>query len=146
METKDLNTIIKDLKDQLDGVIIVGKFYKSWNGHIIKCTGETSGYGVNSCGEWEKSNYWSFKTCRTDWVEVSLEEWEEALLNYAEKKYKDCTSVDRTNLHDLSSYHKKVVPFKESRREGNNIYHEGWYRYKGAFVMDPSGVWAKGIK
>ena len=117
---------------------------KSQNGEIIYRTGETSGYGINYSGEWNKLECWSFRKYPDYWQPATREEVEDALINYARKQgYKN------------GNYKCLSTPYKTFEVDENIIHIDDndfdvWHGYKhgnhNLVFNSHTGEWAKIIE
>ena len=68
---------------------------------------------------------------------VTKEEWETALTKHADKIYEGVEKVDRSCI-DIS-----LDPIVKFRPYQDSSFDEDGFMYKGRYVMNSSGVWAK---
>jgi len=150
---KDFNNRIQELKQQINKPKIeVGKpnlithiggcelliFVESFNDKgIIGYGFAESGHFYGKGESWFTTNMHSIKSSRL----ATPEEWTTALKKYCDELYKDCDRVDRSGLDlhwtSIDKFNPNINPYL-------NI--DGAFHYKGLFVMDKHGKFAKGLK
>jgi hypothetical protein len=161
-QIEQLRKQIEQLRKQIDQLeqemnkpkIEVGKVYridfdkrKDFNfilGIVTKIIDDRIYYfGFNEEGNYKKDwvSYNSAEKIR----EATTEEWTTALTRYCDELYKDCDRVDRTGLEKelIEGTFKVIDEFFNFSAE---VLFEGNFQYKGLFVMDKHGKFAKGLK
>ncbi len=148
---KDFNYRIQELKNQINKPKIeVGKVYKSkvvGYEKILMCITELDNdgwcvaYGIDVYGD-----YFKGRSCHQDkqLIEATPEEWTTALTKYADELYKDCDRVDRSGL-DIPKEYEAIKIDSLERNHSAYLMDDGFW-YKGRYVMDKHGKWAKGLK
>ena len=133
---------IKQLEQQVNKPKIdVGKVYKSGNWLLFIKTKLDSFeedvwcdvFGFHYDGYWINDE----RVIDGDWTEATKEEWETALTKHADKLYEGVEKVDRSGMDILWS---DIESFKGHL---STVWNGKEFQYKGIFVMDKHGVWAK---
>lgn len=143
-----INSTINKLEQQVNKPKIeVGKVYdiqfniqKNNNyilGYIVEVKGEYATYFGLTDNGWKTDffridNAYSIK-------ESTKEEWETALTKHADKLYEGVEKVDRSGMDILWS---DIESFKGHL---STVWNGKEFQYKGIFVMDKHGVWAKPV-
>jgi len=153
----DYKEQIEQLRKQIDQLeqqinkpkIEVGKVYKATcNKNMIGVVTEilrdcgnfkvVSIYGFDDDGEWTTTH----EPTTDNLTLATPEEWTTALTKYCDELYKDCDRVDRSGL-DLD----RGYPVITELMDDSSIGLEGSiFMYKGVYVMDKHGRFAKGLK
>jgi len=140
-QIEQLRKQIYQLEQQINKPKIeVGKVYRHKNGNLVNRTGESSGFGINMMGNFEQSKHFNFLIHPEDWQEATPEEWTTALTKYCDELYKDCDRVDRSGLDLIFRTTARFID------EDSTELIDGKFQYKGMYVMDKHGKFAKGLK
>lgn len=123
--------------------IEVGKVYKDELDSIIMITSiesdQLKGFGIVDESWYDCRNTDSYYGWASDtkMIESTKEEWETALTKHADKIYEGVEKVDRSCI-DIS-----LDPIVKFRPYQDSSFDEDGFMYKGRYVMNSSGVWAK---
>jgi hypothetical protein len=119
-----------------------GEWYKSESGSIVFKTGDRSGYGLDSAGEWDCWCNWSFKSCPKEWSRASKFQVEGMLTKEA-KKRGFVAGARFTSAWTGASYNIPInAPpcFEVSKWNGDvKIYYPG----QGPILILSNGFWGK---
>lgn len=147
---KDFNNRIQELKNKINKPKIeVGKVYKS-NGYseiiglVTRIEGEKCFfYGFDYKGNYVNEDFFNKEAVSLKYViEATTEEWTTALTRYCDELYKDCDRVDRSGLDIRLHGFENITKLDHV----NNGFDKDGFLYKGRYVMDKHGKFAKGLK
>jgi len=144
-QLSDWGIKIQELKNQIKPKIEVGKWYKSIINKALYFvyeynheTTEGKTFGFNYNGDWMNLDVRYYRE-KGD-ILADEKEVVESLTRYCDELYKDCDRVDRSGLD---------VMFETTARfidEESTELVDGKFQYKGLYVMDKHGKFAKGLK
>jgi hypothetical protein len=143
-QIEQLRKQIDQLEQQINKPTIeVGKVYRYQYGifmvtEVTEDEYEAFGFGLN--GMFKMNSH--IKADNDLIKEATPEEWITALTKYCDELFKDCDRVDRSGL-DLD----RGYPVITELMDDSSIGLEGSiFMYKGVYVMDKHGRFAKGLK
>jgi hypothetical protein len=153
MEKQEVNRQIEALRKQIDQLeqqvnkpkIEVGKVYKDELDSIIMIKSiesyQLKGFGIVDESWYDCRNTDSYYGLASDtkMIEATKEEWETALTKHADKLYEGVEKVDRGDWDDITC---KIATLDKTCR---NRFDDEGFMYKGIYVMDKHGVWAKPV-
>jgi len=159
----DYKEQIEQLRKQIDQLeqqinkpkIEVGKWYKKIGEkrltHLWYCVSIDGTRNYNKCwsfgfqgGDGEFSPC-MFRGLTTETKLADEKEVVEALTKYCDELFKDCDRVDRSGM-DKGLLEGTWTVIDEFSNVGYNCMYEGNFQYKGIYVMDKHGRFAKGLK